>query len=88
MLETIPVFSCLSEKEIRDLETEAVKKSFPKNTVLFSEGDETDSLYVITSGKVKAVITDETRPQKRPGPAPRPRGHPQGTGSGPEVDGE
>lgn len=59
MLENIPVFSCLSEKEIKDLETEAVKKSFPRNTVLFSEGDETDSLYVITEGKVKAVITDE-----------------------------
>ena len=59
MLETISVFSCLSEKEIQDLETEAVKKRFPKNTVLFSEGDETDSLYVISKGKVKAVITDE-----------------------------
>ena len=59
MLETIPVFSCLSQKEIQDLEIEAVKKHFPKNTVLFSEGDETDSLYIISKGKVKAVITDE-----------------------------
>ena len=59
MIENIPVFSCLSKSEIQELEAEAVKKTFPKNTVLFSEGDETDSLYVITSGKVKAVITDE-----------------------------
>ena len=58
MIENIPVFFCLSKSEIQELEAEAVKKTFLKNTVLFSEGDETDSSYVITSGKVKVVITD------------------------------
>lgn len=59
MIESIPVFSCLTRAEIQGLEAEAVKKSFPKSTLLFSEGDETDALYVILEGKAEAVITDE-----------------------------
>lgn len=59
MLGEIPLFSCLDENALREIESEAVRKRFPKNTVIFSKGDESDSLYVICKGKVKAVIHDE-----------------------------
>jgi CRP/FNR family cyclic AMP-dependent transcriptional regulator len=59
ILKNIPIFSCLHDDELYELTNVAVKKAFPKNTILISEGDKTDSLYVIYSGKVKAIITDE-----------------------------
>jgi CRP/FNR family cyclic AMP-dependent transcriptional regulator len=59
ILKNIPIFSSLNENELHQLTEAAIKKIFPKNTVLISEGDETDSLYIICSGKVKAIINDE-----------------------------
>ncbi|RPH49785.1 MAG: Crp/Fnr family transcriptional regulator [Desulfobacteraceae bacterium] len=59
ILKNIPIFSCLHDDELYELTNVAIKKTFSKNTILISEGDSTDSLYVIYSGKVKAIITDE-----------------------------
>ncbi len=59
MLKNIPLFSCLNDSELTAIENVAVKKTFPKNTILFSEGDKTDSLYVICDGKVKVTINDD-----------------------------
>jgi CRP/FNR family cyclic AMP-dependent transcriptional regulator len=59
LLKQIPIFSCLDDEELDRLVRAAVRKKFARNTVLLSEGDITDSLYVIISGKVKTVITDE-----------------------------
>jgi CRP/FNR family cyclic AMP-dependent transcriptional regulator len=41
------------------IEQRVVKRSFPKNTIILSEGDSSDSLYLILSGKVKVFLTDE-----------------------------
>ena len=59
MLKDIPLFSCLDEEALRHVEGVALRKRFPKNTIVFSKGDESDSLYIVESGKVKAVIHDE-----------------------------
>ena len=59
MLKDIATFSCLDEKTVRCFGKVAVRKRFPKNTVLFSKGDKSDSLYIVCSGKVKAIIHDE-----------------------------
>jgi len=37
----------------------AVTRSFPKNTLVICEGDRSDSLYLILSGKVKVFLSDE-----------------------------
>lgn len=58
ILKQISLFSGLSEHDLDAITNIALKKSFPKNTVLFSEGDETDSLYIICDGKVKVTISD------------------------------
>jgi len=59
MLKNIPLFSSLNDQELDALSKVAVKKTFPKNTILFSEGDRSDSLYVICSGKIKVTINDK-----------------------------
>ena len=60
MLKKIPLFSSLDDNGMNYLKDVAVKRSFPKNTILFSKGDESDALYFLYKGTVKAVINDET----------------------------
>lgn len=59
MLKDIPLFSGLEDNEIAALEKATIRKKFQKNAILFSEGDATDSLYIIRTGKVKIIINDE-----------------------------
>ncbi|GBC62011.1 Crp/Fnr family transcriptional regulator [Desulfonema ishimotonii] len=58
-LKDIPLFSDLDNDELTELKKVTVTKTFPKNTILFSEGDPSDSFYVIRSGKVNVGINDE-----------------------------
>lgn len=59
MLRNVPLFSTLSESELRTVSEHAQRRSYAKNTILITEGDETDSLYCILSGKVKVFLSDE-----------------------------
>lgn len=59
LLRKIPLFSCLDDPELNVLIGAAHLKTYPKNSVLFNEGDSTDSLYIIHGGKVKASIIDD-----------------------------
>lgn len=56
---TSALFSGLSEQDLGTIKQASVKKVFPKNTIVLSEGDLTDSLYIVSSGKVKVAIIDE-----------------------------
>src|SRR5574342_1207399 len=49
----------LSLIDLRDTARHAVTRTFPKNTVVVSEGDQTDSLYIIASGRVKIYVSDD-----------------------------
>ncbi len=55
-----PLFSELSDEDIQRIAGSGVVKSFPKHTVLISEGDQSDFLYVILEGKVKVFVSDES----------------------------
>lgn len=59
MLRNIPLFSDLSEPDLAVLSSHTNTKKFPKNAIIINEGDRTDSLYVILSGKVRAFLSDE-----------------------------
>jgi len=59
IIQTIPLFACLKEKEIQSLASHAVNKSYPKNTIIMNEGDDTTSMFMIFSGKVKAFLSNE-----------------------------
>ncbi|MCF6336388.1 MAG: Crp/Fnr family transcriptional regulator [Gammaproteobacteria bacterium] len=58
-LRNIALFSGLSETEMAAISSLAVTRSFPKNTLVICEGDASDSLYVVLSGKVKVFLSDE-----------------------------
>jgi CRP/FNR family transcriptional regulator, cyclic AMP receptor protein len=58
MLRNIPIFANLGEDEIAQLVAVAAIKSFPKNTAVIHEGDHSDSIYLINSGKVKVLISN------------------------------
>ena len=59
MPEETPHFSRFDAATIRFLEKAATRKKFPKNTILLSKGDESDSLYIVCSGKANVVASDE-----------------------------
>lgn len=58
-IENNPLFAGLNESEKQLLIRAARKKTYPKNTIILSEGDNTDSLYMVCKGQVKVSIVDE-----------------------------
>ena len=59
-LKTIPLFDGLSDEELRALAERTAPRAFPRNAIVVNEGDLTDSLYLILSGKVKVYLGDES----------------------------
>ena len=53
-------FAHLDEQALRALAPGGAVRSYAKNVVIVSEGDTTDSLYVVLSGRVKAFVSDES----------------------------
>jgi CRP/FNR family cyclic AMP-dependent transcriptional regulator len=49
----------LSDAELAALSRRAIMRTFAKNTVVVSEGDRTDSLYIIVSGRVRVYVSDD-----------------------------
>lgn len=58
-LKAVSLFSGLSQEEIAALAAAAIVRTFAKNTIVVTEGDRSDSLYVILSGRVKVFVSDE-----------------------------
>jgi len=54
-----PFASNLDEGELRALSAQGVIKNYPRNTVIVSEGDETDSFFIVVSGRVKVYVSDD-----------------------------
>ncbi len=59
VLSNVYLFEELSPDELASLTQRATLRSFPKNAIIVNEGDETDSLYVVHTGKVKIFLSDE-----------------------------
>ena len=58
-LRSIPLFEGVAEAELRALAERTVTRSYPKQAIIVSEGDESDSLYLILAGRVKVYLSDE-----------------------------
>ena len=58
-LQNIPLFEQLSEEDLSTLESLAVTRSYPKNSVLINEGDQANAMYFIDSGKVRVFVSDD-----------------------------
>lgn len=58
-LKSISLFSDLPDEDLQAISNLAVTRVYPKNTLIICEGDRSDSLYVVLSGKVKVYLNDE-----------------------------
>jgi len=58
-LENISLFAGLSASELEAISKLAVTRTFQKNTMVLCEGEQSDSMYVVQSGKVKVFLSDE-----------------------------
>jgi CRP/FNR family cyclic AMP-dependent transcriptional regulator len=54
----LPCFDGLGEAPLRALLEHAVLRTVPKNTIVVSEGDETDAVFFILSGRIKIYLSD------------------------------
>jgi CRP-like cAMP-binding protein len=56
VLRTVPIFSELSDEDIASLAHLALRKRYPKDTVVFFENEEGDSFFMILEGRIKVTI--------------------------------
>ena len=49
----------LSDADLMAVGSHGISRSYPKNTIIVTEGDKTDSLYVILEGRVKVFVSDD-----------------------------
>jgi len=59
MLNKLYMFSELAPHETDLLTQHSTTRTYPANTILISEGDSTDSLYVVLEGEVKCFASDK-----------------------------
>lgn len=59
MIENVSIFAGMDQHDLALIEQRMVRRTYPKQTIILSEGDNSDSLYVILSGRVKVYLNDE-----------------------------
>ena len=55
----VPLFSSLEKSDLDVLFGHGVTRVFPRGAVVVTEGDHSDSLYLILEGRVKVFLTDD-----------------------------
>jgi CRP/FNR family cyclic AMP-dependent transcriptional regulator len=60
VLNHVSLFAGLKEVQITELEAICATKTVPRNSVVITEGDVSDNLYIVVSGKAYAVRIDES----------------------------
>jgi CRP/FNR family transcriptional regulator, cyclic AMP receptor protein len=58
-LKSIPIFEGVPDADLHALAERTVTRNYPKQAIIVNEGDESDSLYLIISGRVKVYLADE-----------------------------
>ena len=56
LLRTVPIFSELTEGDIQALARLALRKRYPKDSVVFFENEEGDFFFMILEGRIKVTI--------------------------------
>ncbi len=59
MLQNVSLFKNAPEHLVEALTQLSVRHTYPKNTILFMEGDDSSQLFIIETGKVKVFVTSE-----------------------------
>ncbi len=55
LLARVPVFAALDAEHLSEVAAVAVPRGFEKGTVVFREGDESDTCYVVRTGHARAI---------------------------------
>jgi CRP/FNR family transcriptional regulator, cyclic AMP receptor protein len=55
LLERVPLFSELSSKELEEVASVAIPRSYPKDVRIFHEGDKGDACYVVRTGDCRVT---------------------------------
>jgi len=59
VLNKVSLFEGMPEEDLNQISNLATVRSFPRNTVIISEGDNSDSMYMVLAGKVKVYLSDD-----------------------------
>ena len=59
LLRNVPLFAVLLEHQLSLLTSVVMRRSFPRGTTVMAAGDATDSLYVVMSGRLKVLMSDD-----------------------------
>jgi len=59
MLESVSLFEKVPSEYLDELEKLSVTRKYPKGTILVTEGDDSNHLYIIRSGKVSVYLGDD-----------------------------
>src|SRR6266568_1149343 len=59
LLRNVPLFSALPEPQLVLLTSAVSRRSFPRGTTIIAAGDVTESLYVVVSGRLKVMMSDD-----------------------------
>ncbi len=59
MFKDIALFTDLPESDLAALTSHATARRYKKNTIVVTKGDDSDSLYVILSGRLRVYLDDE-----------------------------
>jgi len=56
---TSPRVFRLSPAELKEIGARGITRRYPKNTIIVSEGDSADGLFIVLEGRVKVFVSDE-----------------------------
>jgi len=64
LLRRVRLFANLNREELESINAILEPKRFRKGTVVFSQGDEGDALYIVESGRIiGSILAERIRPQ-------------------------
>jgi CRP/FNR family cyclic AMP-dependent transcriptional regulator len=58
-LRNVPLFAALPEGQLTLLTRVVGRKSYPRNSTIINAGDPTDALYIVISGRLKVMMSDD-----------------------------
>ena len=59
LLRNVPLFAVLPENQLSLLTSMVTRKSFSRGTTIITAGGPTDSLYIVISGRLKVMMSDD-----------------------------
>lgn len=59
IIQSIPLFGDLTKEEVEKIAEISVLRSYPKNTIIFEEGQKCETVYYIQSGFIKVIKGNE-----------------------------